>query len=200
MNDRICEIENCDSILIAKNMCRRHYYQVKKRGKIYATVYDKRPAIIEGEFAKIPLGVEAKDGYAIVDKKFANLAEYFWCKGNNGYAHGIVGELGDVLLHRYIMNFPSLQVDHKDRDKLNNRSENLRACTPSQNIGNKLKPSTNSTGFKGVKWHIKNRKWIARIGGKHIGSYESKMEAANAYDEEAIRKWGEYACLNNFGS
>lgn len=190
----------CESLTTAKQMCGRHYYQVLRTGSVYKTVYDKRPAIIEGSIARIPLGIEAKDGYAIVDKKYAYLDKYYWSKGKNGYVHGIVSDTGDVLLHRYVMGLPSLEVDHVDHDKLNNTSGNLRLCTPSQNKGNMRTPKTNKTGYKGVKWHVKNQKWIAQIAGRYIGSFMNKEEAAEAYNQKAIEKWGNYAHLNEIGS
>lgn len=192
----LCTVESCDRAFHAKKMCRIHYYQVKRKGKVYKTVYDKRPAIIEGNVAKIPLGVEARGGYALVDKEFSYLDKYYWSIGKHGYAHGIVGTDGDVLLHRYVMGLPKQEVDHRDHNKLDNTSANLRVCTPSQNRGNMRVPKTNKTGYKGVKWHVKNHSWIAQIAGNYIGSFKRKEDAARAYNQEAIEKWGDFAHLN----
>jgi hypothetical protein len=78
-------------------------------------------------------------------------------------------------------------VDHVDRDKTNNHIDNLRLATKSEQQFNTKKYGTVSS--KGVYFHRKNKKYIARIyvGGKnyHIGSYTTEEEAAKAYAEEA---------------
>jgi hypothetical protein len=46
----------------------------------------------------------------------------------------------------------------------------------------------------------KKSKWIAQIAGRYIGSFMNKEEAAEAYNQKAIEKWGNYAHLNEIGS
>lgn len=88
-------------------------------------------------------------------------------------------------------------IDHIDRDKTNNRIENLRPATVSQNVCNREAPSNSTSGIKGVRFHKRDKKWIAyaKVNGKqkHIGSFAS-MEAA-AFAASAVRKalHGEYA-------
>lgn len=195
----LCKIDLCDRAFFAKEMCNRHYYQVKKHGKVYSTVYDKRPAIIEGGVAKLPLGVEAKDGYAVVDKKYAYLEKYYWYKHSGGYAYSKVdGKL--TLLHRLILKYPKSFVDHKDNNRLNNVSSNLRLCTQTQNTGNMSKSKRNTSGYKGVKWHKSNKKWIAEIRGRYIGSYGVIEDAARAYNKEALKTWKHFANINEIVS
>lgn len=97
-------------------------------------------------------------------------------------------------------------TDHIDRDKLNNTRENLRLCTSSENNGNVIKRSSNTSGYKGVyKYSTKSigNGWIAIITCKKqrkiIGVFRNKLEAARAYDKVAIELFGEYARLNNIG-
>lgn len=91
-------------------------------------------------------------------------------------------------------------VDHKDRNKLNNRIENLRAATKSQNEANTGKRSTNTSGYKGVYWLKNANKWRAKIDCNkqqiHIGLFDDKNEAALAYNQKAMELFGEHACLN----
>jgi len=95
---------------------------------------------------------------------------------------------------------PSLQVDHADRDKKNNRRNNLRPCTLSQNQSNKLVHRNNKSGYKGVSLHSQSDKWRAIINHNKkkisLGLFFSKEEAAKAYDEAARRLQGEFARLN----
>lgn len=62
-------------------------------------------------------------------------------------------------------------VDHKDRDTLNNDPSNLRDLNHNQNLINAKLRKDNSSGFKGIRWHTKAKKWEARIGYKGVSHY-----------------------------
>ncbi len=87
-------------------------------------------------------------------------------------------------------------LDHIDGDPSNNRVENLRVATPSENCRNS-RPKRR-TGFRGVGQH--SGKWRARIetdeGSKYLGHFLTAEEAARAYDEAAKLYHKEFACLN----
>ncbi len=91
-----------------------------------------------------------------------------------------------------------LGLDHKDRNPLNDRIENLRIATHEQNMRNASKPSTNISGYKGVAWESKRQKWFAsiRINGKskYLGRFDDPLEAHNAYMDAARKYFGEFAC------
>lgn len=95
--------------------------------------------------------------------------------------------------------FPKF-VDHKDRVTSNNKWENLRDCTHSQNICNTAFRSDNTAGYKGVSWHKASGKYQARIMENgiphHLGVFTCPREAAHAYNVAAIRLHGEFAVLN----
>lgn len=95
------------------------------------------------------------------------------------------------------------QVDHINHDTLDNRKDNLRICTRSQNAMNQQKQNNNTSGFKGVCWSKHNRKWVSRIvlEGKtiHIGGFNSREDAGRAYDEKATEIYGKFAHLNFSG-
>jgi hypothetical protein len=106
-----------------------------------------------------------------------------------------------ILMHREIMGAPQgLQVDHIDGNGLNNQSCNLRICTNAENQHNQGVRSSNTSGFKGVSWYKRYRKWqvAIRIDGerKYLGYFSNKVEAARAYDNAAKRYHGEFARLN----
>lgn len=106
-----------------------------------------------------------------------------------------------IKLHRYLLDAPNgMQVDHINGDPLDNRRENLRVATPSQNQANWRKKSPATSAYKGVSWHKGARKWRAtiNINGKqvHLGFYGEEEAAALAYDTAAERAYGEFACLN----
>lgn len=92
------------------------------------------------------------------------------------------------------------EVDHKNRNPLDNRKSNLRICTHAQNQRNKTKMKRKGQSkYRGV-YLAKNKKWIAsiRVDGKIIalGRFDTEDQAANAYNIAAIKHWGEYANLN----
>jgi hypothetical protein len=91
-------------------------------------------------------------------------------------------------------------VDHKDRNGLNNCWANLREATKSQNAGNSKRFANNTSGYKGVVWHKAGKKWLARISmsGRtvHLGSFSSKDEAVAAYNCAAQNHFGEFARVN----
>ena len=104
-------------------------------------------------------------------------------------------------LHRFILQAPQgVQVDHRNGDGLDNRKENLRLATPSQNQQNRHNLSLNTSGYRGVTWHKKCQKWqsVIKLNGKnyYLGLYINPESAASAYDLKVIELFGEFARLN----
>lgn len=93
-----------------------------------------------------------------------------------------------------------LEIDHKDRNPLNNKIENLRVCTHRDNNRNLSLSKLNTSGYKGVSWSKTMNKWESRIkcNNKNIilGYYDKKEDAALAYNEGAVKYFGEFASLN----
>lgn len=109
------------------------------------------------------------------------------------------------LAHRLVFlymtgSWPKNDVDHMNQIKNDNRWCNLRECTVSQNLANSKIPKNNTSGFKGVTWYKRDKKWKAQImfRGKHIniGRYKEKNAAAMAYNDKALELFGEFAFLN----
>lgn len=102
------------------------------------------------------------------------------------------------LLHRVIWlyvhgEWPVSQIDHINGDRADNRLANLRPATPAQQTGNTRRYSRNTSGVKGVSWYAKGRKWHAQVGVKHLGYFDTKEDAADAYQLGAAEYFGEYA-------
>ncbi len=144
-----------------------------------------------------------KGKYALVDDNdYDFLMKWKWCfNGRCAVRHSRKLEKGktSIFMHRVILQTPDgLDTDHKNQNALDNRRNNLRVCSRSENMGNRGKQINNTVGFKGIVWH-KNR-WVARVRGKnkkmHIGRFDNKIEAARAYDKMAIEVFGEFASLN----
>jgi hypothetical protein len=113
--------------------------------------------------------------------------DQFWLKFypwhlSNGYVSAN-GGAKSVYLHRVIMNAPDgLDVDHINHNKLDNRKENLRVVSRSQNCMNRKGPDRdNTSGYRGVTWSKKAKKWQAQLAITHfIGYFENREEAAAA--------------------
>lgn len=87
-----------------------------------------------------------------------------------------------------------MQIDHIDRNRSNNRIDNLRLCTSSQNSANRTAKS--STGFKGVRRNGKRYQAVLKHDGKFktLGTYDTPEEAHEVYLGAAKEIWGEFAC------
>lgn len=86
--------------------------------------------------------------------------------GNGYFATKINGKTYSVHRLVYLIHygkFPKNQLDHIDRCKTNNKIENLRDATISQNKMNITKLTKNTSGYKGVNWHSIGNKWLAQI-------------------------------------
>jgi len=96
--------------------------------------------------------------------------------------------------------FPA-QVDHKDRNKTNNRPANLREATHGQNIQNQNLRRNNTSGIIGVCWVARQRQWKAkiRVNGteKHLGFFDHKEDAAVVRRNAELFYYGEFAPTEN---
>lgn len=97
-----------------------------------------------------------------------------------------------IFLHRLLTGAADGQpVDHISGDGLDNRRANLRICSVAENVRNQhVKPGR----FKGVS--VTHGRFQARAAGRFIGTYQSAIEAALAYDQAAKQMFGEFARLN----
>lgn len=110
-----------------------------------------------------------------------------------------------VRMHRLIMGLPlrsTLEIDHQDRDGLNNRKANLRFVTKLQQAANRGKYTTSCTSqFKGVCYKREGHYfyWLAALmfnGNRTILRFNTEEDAARAYDAMAYRLQGTWAKLN----
>lgn len=103
-----------------------------------------------------------------------------------------------VQLSRYLMGFPEgMEVDHINRDEHDNRLCNLRICSHSDNLKNLPLDPRSTTGYRGVSWDKRLRKYTAHITvnykHKYIGQFDTPEEAYEAYCKAAVNYHGEFA-------
>lgn len=109
--------------------------------------------------------------------------------------NGVLG--AKYHLHRYISNAPKhLAVDHINGNTLDNRRENLRCCTHAENMRNRGKSVNNKSGYRGVTFHNRDRKYQAQIKVDNkrlfLGYFETAEEAHFAYSEASKKYHGEF--------
>lgn len=93
--------------------------------------------------------------------------------------------------------WPEEEVDHINGDRADNRLENLRLATHSENRCNVRSYRNNKSGHKGVFWHKREGKWAAQITKdkkhRHLGYFSAKEDAVEAYRTAAAMHHGEFA-------
>lgn len=150
-----------------------------------------KPVELNEKIFRIPL---SQNKYAIIDKEdFDKIKNMSWYYDSKGYARNRNG----IMMHRIVMQCPDkIEVDHKNHNTLDNRKENLRICTRSQNQANKQLTATNTSGFKGVSFNKKKNKFSAsiRCNGKqfHLGYFSNSEEAHQEYSKKGKELFGEF--------
>lgn len=156
--------------------------------------------------------IELNHGYyATVDARdFDWLSEWEWKIDGSGYAVRYYSEVDEssrkrterALMHREIFEhygnrLGNLEIDHRDRQKLNNVYSNLRLATRTQNRANSSRRSDNKSGVTGVCYNKKTRKWQAHItlNNKtlYLGSFSEKVDAIAVRKQAILQHFGEYA-------
>ena len=157
---------------------------------------------------KIPL---TRGKYAVVDATdYERISKHKWHYMTAGYAGRDVHisyidgfqKKKKVYMHRDVLNESDESIDHINRDKLDNRRENLRTCSQSVNVQNASLRKDNKTGVKGIVTITDGRKkkYWARIGFNKktisLGCFATIKEAAEAYSIKAKELYGEHAFIN----
>jgi len=136
----------------------------------------------------------------IDEEDYAKVAGLPWTTDSQGYVHAWVGN-DRLLLHRVVLGAEADQfLDHRFHDKLDNRKRNLRFATKQQNARNRLKiRKPTSSRFKGVNWTKDG--WQVRIAVSRskclfLGYFSDEITAAKAYNDAALKHFGEFALIN----
>ena len=149
----------------------------------------------------------------IDDEDYGLISKYTWSASkdcNTWYAvsntpKGETGKRGHISMHRLIMGFPNVKVDHWDGDGLNNKRGNLRKASDLENAWNRrARRIEKSSRFKGVKLDTQKKRWACKIcvDGKTyaVQPFDIEQEAAMAYDSMARYYFGEFAKTNFEGA
>lgn len=147
------------------------------------------------------------------DEDFEYLNQFKWQPDGLGYVRRTLSVIDQrasktktVSMHASIM-LPGedLEVDHINRNRLDNRRCNLRLTNHSMNCVNQKLKKNNKTGYRGI-WERKGKKYpvpkwraVIVVNGKdlHLGDFLDPRNAAQAYNLAAVKYHGNYAQLNN---
>lgn len=147
----------------------------------------------------------------IDDEDFEKISKYHWnisyVRGNWYVVSHVKGK--QIKLHRLIMceSDPTVKIDHRNHNGLDNRKDNLRRATTMQNTRNVGPTKNNKTGYKGVYLYRSDNpdnRFCVRIranGAKIFGGYfKTAIEGAEKYNELATKYHGEFAFLNEINN
>jgi len=148
--------------------------------------------------------------YTLIEEQDADLAKMTWHLNNGGYAARAVprrqrrhGDSSTKLerLHRVILRAPQgVEVDHINRNRLDNRRCNLRFATSGEQARNVSLNARNTTGYKGVSFLQGAQRWSATVkfegAAYYMGVFRSPEAAAFAYDFAARALHGQFAAIN----
>lgn len=149
------------------------------------------------------LGIWGKGKIALIDDCDSKFAKFKWYVTRQGYVIRYHNYHGRTRLHNELLGISSriTLIDHINRNKLDNRRENLRICNKAQNTINSPANKNNTSGYKGVTFCKKNGKWKAQLKVNYknlnLGYRLTKIEAAKLYNEKAKEYFGEFAYMND---
>lgn len=133
--------------------------------------WKKAPSVFGGKIREVGC---VKDNYRVIKVNFKMY-----------YAHRLVW----LYVHG---EFPKHEIDHINRNGLDNRVENLRPATRNENAGNQGIIKPNVSGARGVRYEADRNKYLVRIKNKHVGRYKTLEEATRAYARAAREVYGEF--------
>jgi len=163
--------------------------------------------IVKDEVSFIEIEQDGVVFYAVIDTENLGLVRGIsWNLSGQGYVRTTKmvsrKKTVTILLHRLLLGERATKcTDHINMNKLDCRMANLRPCTVSQNSMNRTRQENNTTGYKGVVYCKKKKKYRARIGFNrrkiHVGWFDCKEDAAIAYNEAARLIHQDFARLNS---
>ena len=193
-----CQVEGESRRKDGKVYCCKHYQQIRKYGRVLErTILTKNEIRVKGNICEMDLYGVNKEvvGTTIFDREFVNeVRKYKWSQIPRGYVRHV---RGGVMLHRLILDAKQGDVvDHINRNPLDNRKDNLRIVSWSENGINKGKQSNNTSGYTGISYDKKNKKWKVRLNKNKkmiwLGRYSKIEEAIEARKTAESAYFGEY--------
>lgn len=201
-----CSAPRCSRPHFGFGYCEKHLDQIQKNGHLLKVGRDEpNEVFFDGEIARIIIHRKKKAFETVIDREdYEKVKGYRW-----NIAFGYVvstskdrsgSKVPIFRLHRIIMGldpgrYP--EVDHRDRDRLNNRKDNLRICARANNCWNKGPRKDSKSGINGVTWDRSKGAWRVRIHMNKrvmlLGTFDKLEDAAIVRRNAEIKHYGEFA-------
>lgn len=177
----MCKVEWCNAkeCISGKGYCRLHYNQIRKYGTItnYRTRGNRNEYINKGDYSILQIlnsNGEVKAD-VLVDTEDVEMLKHYSFRYEDGKYVKTVVKNKTLYLHRLLLNYYSdLEIDHINRNKLDNRKCNLRIVNRKVNANNITRKDT--CYITKIKRNL-NKPYCLKIKGKYIGYYKTLDEA-----------------------
>lgn len=163
----------------------------------------KNPSVLTQDLLRSLVHYDPETGVftSLIKKPFVEVGQILGSRNGKGYIQfNIAGKAyrAHRLAWLYVYGeWPSDQLDHKNRIRSDNRIENLREAGNHENGSNCSTSKRNTSGVKGVMWYKRYQKWAAsiRVNKKliHLGYFTDKLEAAKARLDAELKYFGEFS-------
>lgn len=201
---RKCNVLECENKYYSLGYCLKHYRQIKGKNEIYKSSQEANSVIIHDSYAEVIIydkDKREKCRTQIDIDDINKIKPYRWSGKNESNGIYIITDTNGKKLYIQDVICDNTQkefiIDHKDRDSLNNRKNNLRHCSHSQNSMNCSIRKNNTSGVTGVCWDAENDKWIAQIRingkGKKLGRYKNKEDAIEVREKAELKYFKEFS-------
>jgi hypothetical protein len=165
---------------------------------------NRKHNIYDLESKKFGIGFTSKNEKFYFDKEnFELISKYYWNINKDGYIY--TRDNGYIIfMHRLVMNAQNNeQIDHVKHELYDNRKNELRIVTQSQNNMNYEIRKDNTSGYRGIYWNKKFSKWHVQISKNknryHLGYYDDIIQAIQIRDQFEEKLFGEYSYKNSMG-
>lgn len=216
-NKRLCSLEDCYNIASNDWICPKH-----RKNKSDTSLYMKsvkQPVnsyrLINNEYYELTL-LHSEKAYKISKGDYIFSKSHRWSDTKNKENNYLTtpkiidGVKSAVSFHAEVMkteidvyikeNSTIPQIDHINGDSTDNRRENLRVCTPSENSMNTKLMLNNTSSVTGVHWNKNRGRWVANISVNNkrisLGVYQYFRNAVKARIKAEHEYFGEYAFRN----
>lgn len=192
-----CIVEGCDRTRYQQGYCKEHYKQIRRYGKITKEKLGYPEFVYPTTIDNNTVYINVNNHIVIIDLSDIDIIKHKHIYIDKGGYAIISIKNKQKRLHRVIMNYNGYDdIDHINRNRLDNRKSNLRICSRSENMHNSTDKLNTSTGYRGI-YKVTNNKYAgdrytARIQiNKVIMSlgYFNTLEEAITARKRAINKF-----------
>lgn len=208
---KTCSVDGCDEKHKGHGYCSKHLYRAYRNGTLTKKPVKHKGNLLVDKGLHCEIEVYNKrnvpsDTVIISTCDIDKISDYR-VGVSKGYATICIGEK-KYLLHRYLLDihlkeWDEVEVDHINRNPLDNRRENLRFCNSSENKCNKGARRDSMSGIKNIRYREEKRlKYQAYVGkdGKYVRkSFSTLDEAIEWRDSKLLELHGDFARRGNNG-